>query len=200
MIFQDGLDLNVPEQTLAAISELEKQFKTIQDECLAIDPVELASYSPQNPRNVKEDGLLKLYGLYYKFEEYFMNEGYRENFTGTQKIIQAIPNLCNAYFTLCEPGSAIYNHSDNTPFTFKVTLAIQIPEGCGFDINGKIYDIPVGEVLVWDSSMQHKVWNDSKDKHRIVLLLDVLKPDHEREEILNREKGSPRDQFEVINT
>ena len=49
-------------------------------------------------------------------------------------------------------------------------------ELCGLWVDGEVRYHEQGEILVFDDSRRHKAFNHSKDKDRVVLILDLLRP------------------------
>lgn len=67
---------------------------------------------------------------------------------------------------------------------------MKIPkEGCELEVGGTQLNWAEGEVIIFDDSFEHSVWNDSEEE-RMIFILDVPHPD------LTEEQGK-RNMFRV---
>ena len=79
---------------------------------------------------------------------------------------------------------------DPASLRLRMHLGLKIPkEGCGMELGGTKLSWAEGELLIFDDSFEHWVWNDS-DEERMIFILDVPHPD------LTEEQGK-RNMFHV---
>ena len=55
-------------------------------------------------------------------------------------------------------------------------LPLIVPPGCGFGVGGETRQWSEGELLVFDDTVEHEAWNDSRSD-RIILIFDVWRPE-----------------------
>ena len=60
-------------------------------------------------------------------------------------------------------------------------LPLIVPSGCGFRVGGETRQWSEGELLVFDDTVEHEAWNDSRSD-RIILIFDVWRPEVSCEE------------------
>ena len=64
----------------------------------------------------------------------------------------------------------------------RLHLGLKIPKkGCGMEVGGTQVNWAEGEVLIFDDSFEHWVWNDSEEE-RMIFILDVPHPDLSEED------------------
>jgi aspartate beta-hydroxylase len=95
-----------------------------------------------------------------------------------------IGGLCpNAMFSALAPHTQIPPHHGETNARLVVHLPLIVPEHCRYRVGFEHRRWNVGEVLIFDDSIEHEARNDS-DELRVVLIFDVWNPllsDAERE-------------------
>ncbi len=95
-----------------------------------------------------------------------------------------IPGMCpNAMFSALAPHTHIPPHTGDTNARLVVHLPLIVPAGCRYRVGFEHRNWKVGEVLIFDDSIEHEARNDS-DELRVVLIFDVWNPllsDAERE-------------------
>ena len=102
----------------------------------------------------------------------------RERCPETVKLLDKIPNVLNAYFSILSPGKHIPPHMGPYNGLVKYHLGLLMPEPrekCKIRINDQIKVWEEGKTLIFDDTYNHEVWNDT-DGHRVVLLVDFLRP------------------------
>ena len=96
----------------------------------------------------------------------------------TASVLSRIPGLTTAFFSILGPGKHIPRHRGVYKGLVRAHLGLKVPEprtSCRMEIEGQTLRWREGEVIVFDDTFQHEVWNDSSED-RVVLLLDVLRP------------------------
>jgi aspartate beta-hydroxylase len=87
-----------------------------------------------------------------------------------------IGGLCpNALFSALAPKTHIPPHHGETNARLVAHLPLVVPEGCRFRVGFEERQWRVGEVLVFDDTIEHEARNDS-DELRVVLIFDVWNP------------------------
>jgi len=79
-------------------------------------------------------------------------------------------------FSEVGPGGEIPWHSGGCNAVLSAHLPLIVPDGCRIGVGVARRSWSVGEILVFDDSFVHAVWNDS-DQRRIVLVWEVWHPD-----------------------
>jgi aspartate beta-hydroxylase len=87
-----------------------------------------------------------------------------------------IPGLCpNAMFSALAPHTHIPPHTGETNARLVVHLPLIVPAHCRYRVGFEQREWKVGEVLIFDDSIEHEARNDS-DELRVVLIFDVWNP------------------------
>ncbi len=84
-------------------------------------------------------------------------------------------------FSLLRPHSKIPAHTGMVNCRFVCHLPLIVPPGCGFRVGAETREWRVGELLVFDDSVEHEAWNNS-DENRLVLIFDIWRPELSFEE------------------
>ena len=95
----------------------------------------------------------------------------------TTRVIEQIPGLNTAFFSILAPGTHIPDHRGVTKALITCHLGLIVPEDG--DVRMRVDDRIVrwheGETLVFDDTYQHEVWNDTTST-RVVLLIQFGRP------------------------
>ena len=95
----------------------------------------------------------------------------------TKAVVEAIPGLNSAFFSILAPGTHIPDHRGVTKGLITCHLGLIVPRDG--DVRMRVHDRIVrwaeGETLVFDDTYQHEVWNDT-DGTRVVLLVQFERP------------------------
>lgn len=81
----------------------------------------------------------------------------------------------NAMFSLLAPRTRIPPHTGVANVRLVAHLPLIVPSGCQFRVGATTRDWVVGEVFVFDDTIEHEAWNDS-DELRVVLIFDLWAP------------------------
>lgn len=122
-----------------------------------------------------QDNLWKTYILY----EY----GYRiekscQLCPETIRLIEQVPGMKTALFSIMGPRKHVPAHRGLYKGLLRYHLGLIVPEpnsACRIRVADEVRSWGEGKSLIFDDSFQHEVWNDSNE-HRIVLILDVIRP------------------------
>lgn len=158
---------------------LEKNQPVIRDELEGI--LEYVEQIPNfqqistDQKSITRDDKWKTYFLYgfgYKAEQ---------NCTRcpeTTKLVESIPNMKTAFFSILAPGKHIPEHRGLYKGFVRYHLGVKIPRPpsqCGIMVDGKTRHWQEGESLIFDDTYLHEAWNNS-DEIRVVLFMDILRP------------------------
>ncbi len=156
---------------------LRDEWQTIREEALAVAQgsvaPSLATISPDH-RSIAEMGKWRsffLWGYGYPIDE---------NLTRcprTQALVERIPGLNSAFFSILAPGTHIPAHRGVTKGLITCHLGLIVPRDG--DVRMRVADRVVrwaeGETLVFDDTYDHEVWNDTSGT-RVVLLVQFERP------------------------
>lgn len=98
----------------------------------------------------------------------------------TTRLIEGIPGMVMAFFSILRAGAVINWHSDPRgycEFVYRSHLGLITPEGCLFSVGEETQAWEEGKSLIFRGNQRHAACNGS-DKDRVVLIVDVkLTPD-----------------------
>lgn len=80
------------------------------------------------------------------------------------------------YFSTVSPKAHILPHSGFTNAHLRCHLTLSTADGCRIRVGPAVETWVEGQLLVFDDTYEHEVWNDSPQA-RVVLLFDVFHPD-----------------------
>ncbi|PHR60387.1 MAG: aspartyl beta-hydroxylase [Robiginitomaculum sp.] len=94
------------------------------------------------------------------------------------RLLETIPNLQTAWFSILAPGYHIPAHKGVTKGIVRSHLGLIIPkdyEKCRIRVDDQIMPWQAGKVFTFDDTYEHEVWNDT-DEERVILLFDFDRP------------------------
>lgn len=95
----------------------------------------------------------------------------------TASLVERIPGLNSAFFSILAPGTHIPAHRGVTKGLITCHLGLIVPRDG--DVRMRVHDRVVrwaeGETLVFDDTYQHEVWNET-DGTRVILLVQFERP------------------------
>jgi aspartyl/asparaginyl beta-hydroxylase (cupin superfamily) len=97
----------------------------------------------------------------------------------TTRLIEAVPGMETAMFSILAPGKRIPPHDGPYKGVLRYHLGLVVPdapvERVGIRVGGETAGWSEGASLVFDDTYEHAAWNDT-DETRVVLFLDVVRP------------------------
>ena len=96
----------------------------------------------------------------------------------TARLLDRVPNLENAMFSILSPGYHIPPHQGPTKGIIRIHLGLIIPEQrdkCVIRVADQTSQWEEGKCIILDDFYDHEVWNDT-DQKRVVLFFDVDRP------------------------
>lgn len=106
----------------------------------------------------------------------------------TWRIVQKIPGLKTAMFSVFQPGKRLPPHRGPYNGVLRLHLGLLVPEhdgNLGIRIGPETRSWNEGSVLVFDDAYEHEAWNET-DKPRVVLFVDFEKPLRFPANVINR--------------
>jgi aspartyl/asparaginyl beta-hydroxylase (cupin superfamily) len=179
----------LPTSTFPWIAELEAHHGEIRAE---LD--EVLSYRDELPNFqdisvdqtsiTDDDGWKTFFFLGYGFRA----EGNCARCPRTAALLDRVPALTTAFFSILSPHKKIPEHRGPWRGVLRYHLALRVPEdaaACGITVGGETARWEEGRSLLFDDGYDHHAWNDS-DEVRVVLFVDVLRPLRAPVDQLNR--------------
>jgi aspartyl/asparaginyl beta-hydroxylase (cupin superfamily) len=96
----------------------------------------------------------------------------------TAALLESVPDLRNAWFSILAPGYHIPPHRGPTNGIVRIHLGLKIPrdrENCWMRVGNEIVHWSEGDSVVFDDFYEHEVQNNT-DEERVVLFFDVDRP------------------------
>jgi len=95
----------------------------------------------------------------------------------TFEIIQQIPEIITAQFSILLPHTHVNAHKGYSTIILRNHLPLIVPAGneCGLRVENETHRWKKGELVIFDDSFEHEAWNNSNEL-RAVLMFDVAKP------------------------
>jgi ornithine lipid ester-linked acyl 2-hydroxylase len=106
----------------------------------------------------------------------------------TWRLLQNVPGLVGASFSVLEPGRFLPSHCGPYNGLLRLHLGLIVPdapERIGIRVARQIRHWEEGRALVFDDTFEHESWNDT-DHTRVVLLVDFARPLRMPMRLLNR--------------
>lgn len=162
------------------VPEVETNWKLIRQE---LDEIlkykeELPNFqdiSPDQGYSTSKDDLWKTYFLYAYGIKAQKN---CDRTPETTRIIEKIPGMKTAFFSILLPGKHIPEHRGPYKGVIRCLLGLKIPEPrekCRIRVGGETRHWEEGKCMLFDDSFAHEAWNETDDV-RVVLFLDVVRP------------------------
>ncbi|WP_149031089.1 aspartyl/asparaginyl beta-hydroxylase domain-containing protein [Moorena producens] len=162
------------------VAELEPKWMTIRQELDQIlkyrDIIpNFHDLSPDQAEYISTDNLWKTYGLYAYGIKVKQN---CEKCPETTRMIEKIPGMKTAFFSILLPGKHIPKHRGPYKGVIRYHLGLIVPEpkeNCRIRVGNDIRYWEEGKTMMFDDSFPHEVWNET-DGMRVVLFLDIVRP------------------------
>ena len=168
-----------PASVFPWISKLEAEVPVIQSELAGVmeqaDSLPgVEEISPDHARIARER----------RWRSFFLHAyGYRSGpacavCPRTAALVDAIPDLETAFFSVLRPGAHLPRHRGVTKALVTCHLPLSVPsdaEKCWIEVEGQRHHWQVGGAFVFDDTRMHEVRNDSEES-RVVLLIHVRRP------------------------
>ncbi|WP_338148130.1 ornithine lipid ester-linked acyl 2-hydroxylase OlsC [Neoroseomonas eburnea] len=97
----------------------------------------------------------------------------------TWRIVQRIPGLKTAMFSIFEPGKHLPPHRGPYNGVLRLHLGLIVPDAAAdklaIRVDRQICRWQEGKALIFDDAFEHEAWNHT-DRTRVVLFVDFVKP------------------------
>ncbi|MGF1550294.1 MAG: aspartyl/asparaginyl beta-hydroxylase domain-containing protein [Sphingomonadaceae bacterium] len=95
----------------------------------------------------------------------------------TAAIVERIPGLNSAFFSILKPNTHIPDHRGVTKGLVTCHLGLKVPRSgdCRMRVHDQIVYWREGEPLFFDDTYHHEVWNESEEL-RVILLIQIRRP------------------------
>ena len=170
------------EETCAALGKITSHYQEVRaelDQILAFRD-KLPRYHDIDESQYNISGRLHTHREWKVFMLYAMGlkpEANRSKCPRTCSLIDEIPNLWQAFFSILEPGKSIPAHEGPYKGYLRYHLGLKIPEHQppSIRVKDQIYTWREGEAVLFDDSWEHEVYNES-DTIRAILIVDIMRP------------------------
>lgn len=158
---------------------LEDNWKIIREELDGIlkhlEQIPNFQQISEDQQSITRDDKWKTYFL-YGFG--FKAEKNCERCPETTRLIENIPGMKTAFFSILAPGKHIPEHRGLYKGFIRYHLGVKISKPvtqCGIKVDGKLAHWQEGKSMFFDDTYLHEAWNNS-DELRVVLFMDILRP------------------------
>jgi beta-hydroxylase len=106
----------------------------------------------------------------------------------TWRLLQGVPGLVGAMFSVLEPGRFLPPHRGPYNGVLRLHLGLIVPDVAdkvGLRVIDRITSWEEGRALIFDDTFEHEAWNDT-DQSRVVLFVDFARPLRMPARLLNR--------------
>lgn len=164
---------------LPALEELRQNWNVVAEELapLIAEREQIPAFGKISPdhRRIASSPAWKS----FFFQGYgFHADANRSKCPQTSAMLDRIPGLVVAFFSIMEPNTHVPSHRGLTKAWINCHLPIMVPKGperCEMDVAGTLVHWREGEWLLFDETNPHEVWNETGEV-RVVLFLQVMRP------------------------
>ena len=118
-------------------------------------------------------GWSKFYLCWYGYQ----HESAKKSCPQTLAILQQVPEIKGAMFSILPPNSQLTIHSDPLACSLRYHFGLMVPNSpdCFINVDGKAAHWRDGEAFIFDETFPHFVRNDT-DQYRLILMCDIERP------------------------
>jgi len=158
------------------VKTLEGACATIQEELHAL----MERQSIPDWESISDDPSVQIGQDWKTFVLFLYGEKMKKNCEACPKtttIIESIPIIKTAWFSILEAGREIPPHYGpyNGVLRYHLGLYVPQPDKCGIEVGGSTRHWEEGKSLLFDDTHLHWVWNYSNEK-RAILFVDIVRP------------------------
>ncbi len=157
-----------------AESEYSKVQAELEIVLSAIDTIPAFQEISEDQRILTDDDKWLTY-VFYIYGQRF--EKQCSDCPDTARLLQEIPGMKTAFFSILAPGKKIPPHRGPYRGVMRYHLPLVVPQNgqCGIRVGDQTATYKEGVGMMFDDSYDHEVWNDT-DESRVVLFLDIVRP------------------------
>lgn len=167
------------EDQVPGLTLLRENWETIRDEARALmadraSVPPLGKISPDHRRLAPDARWKSFFFTGYGYKA----EANRARCPKTAALVDQVPNLVVAFFSIFEPGTYVHPHRGVTKAMLNVHLGLLVPPGperCEIRVVDEVRGWTPGGYLIFDETFEHEVWNETAEP-RVVLFLQVQRP------------------------
>ena len=170
------------DRSYPALNELTRNYRVILRELESIleRRASLPRYHELDASQYNISGRLQTHRDWKVFMLYAMGlkpASNRAQCPETCALIDRIPNLWQAFFSILDPCKSIPPHEGPYKGYLRFHLGLKIPEKNPptIRVKDRYHTWRVGEGVLFDDSWEHEVFNESEDI-RAILIVDVMRP------------------------
>jgi aspartate beta-hydroxylase/beta-hydroxylase len=168
------------EKTAPALLELDKNYPIIKSEVerLLESNRNLPTYHDLDPRQAGISAIgSKKWKVFLLYAMGVAPKANRALCPQTSALLDKIPNLFQAFFSILEAGKSVPAHHNIYYAMLRYHLGLVVPRENPptIRIKDQFYTWKEGESVLFDDCWEHEVFNESK-QDRVVLLVDILRP------------------------
>lgn len=169
----------LPSESFPQVQPLEANWQAIREELDRVlkRPEDIPAFHEVSPDQVRIS-----FGDNWKtYVLYVFGKRIEENCQAcprTTEILDGLPNLQNAWFSILAPGYHIPPHRGPTKAVVRCHLGLRIPteaEACWIRVGNQVRHWQAGQCLCFDDTFEHEVRN-ATDEPRVVLFIDLDRP------------------------
>jgi len=175
--------------TFAWVPAFEANWKTIRAE---LDVVMRGHQQLPNLQDISEDQKHitqdSLWKIFYLYGYGCRSDENCARCPETAKLIEAIPGMRTAFFSILSPGKHINAHRGPYKGVIRYHLGLMVPEPreqCRIRVGESFGAWEEGKSLMFDDTHSHEVWNET-DGIRVVLFMDIDRPMRLAGRVMNR--------------
>jgi aspartyl/asparaginyl beta-hydroxylase (cupin superfamily) len=167
-------------KTAPSLAELDRHYPEIRAEVerLLGTGVDMPTYHDLDDRQKYISGASKQ--KWKVFMLYAMGakpEANRQQCPKTVALLDKVPHLFQAFFSILEPGKSVPAHNGPFPGYIRYHLGLIVPatNPPKIRVKDQMYTWREGESVLFDDTWNHEVYNQS-DGPRVILLVDIMRP------------------------
>jgi beta-hydroxylase len=164
------------------LQPLQQNWQIIRDEAINL-------YKHQYFEKTKQEGAQSSYDLgfrtffKYGWSKFYLtwyghtHESAQKLCPKTVELVNKIPTINGAMFSLLPVGSQLTRHLDPVACSLRLHMGLLTPnkDSCYINVDGQNYSWRDGELFMFDETFLHFAKNDS-DQYRLILMCDVERP------------------------
>ncbi|KAJ8277668.1 hypothetical protein GJAV_G00078340 [Gymnothorax javanicus] len=160
------------------VKTLEKNWKTIRDEALAVMDTSRGLFLPED-ENLREKGEWGQFTLWQQGKKVEKSCG---SVPKTCALIERYPEATGCKrgqikYSVMQPGTHVWPHTGPTNCRLRMHLGLVIPpQGCRIRCTNQTRSWEEGKVLIFDDSFEHEVWQEASS-YRLIFIVDVWHPE-----------------------
>lgn len=169
----------IPSEQFAALAPFRQDWRVIADEARKVlkfrDAIPGFEEVSRDQYRIAKDRQWKTFILYGFGKKMEKNAKIAPQ---TTKMLEAVPNLQTAWFSILAPGYHIPAHTGVTKGILRVHVGLIVPrdhEKCRIRVGDEIRPWQEGSLFIIDDTYNHEVWNET-DEERVILLFDFDRP------------------------